>query len=80
MKEGKDVKVVSPGYLEENKIELQEKEKIDKLSSQGKTVVFVLIENKLAGAIALADIIREESKEAIKQIKGNGNKTDDAYR
>ena len=72
--EGKDVKVVSPGYLEENKIEIGEKEKIDKLSSQGKTVVFVLIENKLVGAIALADIIREESKEAIKQLKEMGIK------
>lgn len=71
---GNDVKVVSPGYLEENKIESQEKEKIDKLSAQGKTVVFVLIDNKLIGAIALADIIREESKEAIKQLKEMGIK------
>ena len=72
--EGKDVKVVSPGYLEENKIEIKEKDKIDKLSGQGKTVVFVLIENKLVGAIALGDIIREESKEAIKQLKEMGVK------
>lgn len=70
----KDVKVVSPGYLEENKIEIQQKEKIEKLSGQGKTVVFVLIDNKLTGAIALADIIREESKEAIKQLKELGIK------
>ncbi len=72
---GKDVKVVSPGYLEENKIELQEKEKIEKLSAQGKTVVFVLVDNKLTGAIALGDIIRDESKEAIKQLKELGIKT-----
>jgi P-type Cu2+ transporter len=71
---GKDAKVVSPGYLEENKIELQEKDKIEKLSAQGKTVVFVLIDYKLTGAIALADIIREESKEAIKQLKELGIK------
>lgn len=72
---GKNVKVVSPGYLKENNIELKEKEKIDNLSEQGKTVVFVLIENELKGAIALADIIREESKEAIKQLKDMGIKT-----
>ena len=72
---GKDVKVVSPGYLEENKIELQEKDKIEKLSAQGKTVVFVLFDNKLTGAIALGDIIRDESKEAIKQLKELGIKT-----
>ena len=71
----KDVKVVSPGYLEENKIEIKEKEKIEQLSGQGKTVVFVIIENKLTGAIALGDIIREESKEAIKQLKEMGIKT-----
>ena len=72
--EGKDVKVVSPGYLEENKIETKGKDKIDKLAGQGKTVVFVLIENRLVGAIALGDIIREESKEAIKQLKEMGVK------
>ena len=82
--DGKDVKVVSPGYLEESNLRghLDEnneqtskvREKIDKLSGEGKTVVFVLMENKLAGAIALADIIREESKEAIKQLKEMGIK------
>lgn len=71
---GKDVKVVSPGYLEENNIEIKEKENIDKLSGEGKTVVFILINSNLAGAIALADMIREESKEAIKQLKEMGIK------
>lgn len=71
---GKDVKVVSPGYLEENKIEIEQKEKIEQLSRQGKTVVFLLVDNKLTGAITLADIIREESKEAIKQLKELGIK------
>jgi len=71
---GKEVKVVSPGYLDENKIELKEKDKIQKLSGEGKTVVYLLIGNKLTGAIALADIIRGESKEAIKQLKEMGIK------
>ncbi len=65
---GKDIKVVSPGYLSENNIEVDNTQ-ISDISSQGKTVVFVLIDNKLAGAIALADIIREESKEAVKKLK-----------
>ena len=65
---------MSPGYLEENKIEIQQKEMIEQLSGQGKTVVFLLADNKLTGAIALADIIREESKEAIKQLKELGIK------
>ncbi len=68
---GKDVMIVSPGYLREKGIEMSD-ERIEKLSSQGKTVVFVLIDGKLAGAIALADIIRPESKEAISRLKQMG--------
>jgi Cu2+-exporting ATPase len=65
---GKNIKVISPGYLHENNIEFDNLQ-IKEISSQGKTVVFVLIDNELAGAIALADIIREESKEAVKKLK-----------
>jgi Cu2+-exporting ATPase len=68
---GKDVKTVSPGYLKENNIEVNDK-RINELSSQGKTVIFVLIDEEPAGAIALADIIRPESKEAISQLKAMG--------
>ena len=66
---GKSVSVVSPGYLKENNIKIESQQLIEKLSEQGKTVVFVLIDNRLTGAIALADMIREESKEAVKQLK-----------
>jgi Cu2+-exporting ATPase len=69
--EGKDVKIVSPGYLKENNI-LMEDERIEKFNSQGKTVVFVTIDGNLKGAIALADIVRDESKEAISKLKGMG--------
>ena len=68
---GKDVKVVSPGYLRENKFTINN-ERIDQLTSQGKTVIFVMIDGKLRGAIALADIIRPESKKAISLLKGMG--------
>jgi Cu2+-exporting ATPase len=70
---GKEVKVVSPGYLKENNIKADEKQ-TQKLSGQGKTVVFVIIDGKAKGAIALADIIRPESKEAIKRLKEMGIK------
>ncbi len=68
---GKEVKVVSPGYLKENKIKV-DSEQTRKLTEQGKTVVFVIIDGKLKGAIALADIIRPESKEAIRRLKEMG--------
>ncbi len=72
--EGMSVGVFSPGYLREKNINPND-ERIEKLSEQGKTVVFLLIDEKLTGAIALADIIREESKEAIAEFKKLGIKT-----
>ena len=68
---GRIVKVVSPGYLREKNIEVQDP-RIEKLSEEGKTVVFVLVDEEVAGAIALADIIRDESREAIKILKDMG--------
>lgn len=68
------VSVVSPGYLRDEKINVTDNQ-IEVLHEQGKTVVFLLIDNKLKGAIALADIIREESKEAIAKFKDLGIKT-----
>jgi len=68
---GKHIMIVSPGYLREKNIAFQNDE-IARLLSQGKTVVFVLVNGALAGAIALADIIRPESKEAISQLKDMG--------
>jgi Cu2+-exporting ATPase len=67
----KNVEVVSPGYLKELNIDFSN-EKVDKLLSEGKTIVFVIIEGEIKGAIGLADIIREESKEAIKEFKDMG--------
>jgi Cu2+-exporting ATPase len=66
--EGKDVKVVSPGYLRDQNIELSDK-RVEPLQAQGKTVVFVLVDGKLKGAIALADIVRPEAKQAIAALK-----------
>jgi Cu2+-exporting ATPase len=68
---GKEVKAVSPGYLKENGIEVNDG-RVEKLSSQGKTVIFVIVDGKLTGAIALADIIRPESKAAISKLKQMG--------
>lgn len=68
---GMDVKVISPGYLRQNNIAIND-ERIDKLSLEGKTVVFVMMDGELKGAVALADIIRPESKKAISMLKGMG--------
>jgi Cu2+-exporting ATPase len=63
--EGKKILVVSPGYLKENKIAIPDGFTAD----DTETVVFVIIDKKLAGYIALSDKIRPESAEAIKILK-----------
>ena len=72
--EGRDVLVVSPGYLRENNITMDD-ERIERLSAQGKTVIFVVIDGLVSGAVALADIIRPESREAIEGFKKMGIRT-----
>ena len=68
--ENKNVKVVSPGYVKEKNLEVPDKA----YKNQAETVVFVMVEDKLAGYIAMADEIREESYEAVKKLKSNGLK------
>ncbi|MEX1261888.1 MAG: heavy metal translocating P-type ATPase [Balneolaceae bacterium] len=68
---GTSVKVVSPGYVREHQFDYPA-DQVEKISSQGKTVVFVIIEDQLCGAIALGDQIRESSKNAIKKLHEMG--------
>lgn len=66
--EGKDIKVVSPGFLDEQSIAMTD-ERVQPLQAQGKTVVFILVDGQLKGAMALADIVRPEAKQAIAALK-----------
>jgi Cu2+-exporting ATPase len=67
---GKNIKVVSPGYLKEKQILIPS----NSSSSEAETIVFVLVDDQLGGYIALADEIRSESKSAIESFKKNGIK------
>jgi len=71
---GKLIKIVSPGYLNENNIEFRNDE-TGRLFEQGKTIVFVLKETSIIGIIALADRIKKESKEAIDELRKMNIKT-----
>lgn len=48
--------------------------KSDKLSEEGKTPLFFMKGDKLLGIIAVADVIKEESPQAIKQLQNMGIK------
>ena len=69
--EGKKILVVSPGYLKENSLTIPE----GFTANDTETVVFVIVNNQLAGYIALSDEIRPESAEAIKTLKENNIKS-----
>ncbi len=69
--EGKDIKIVSPGYLKDKKIEIPDK---IKSNEEDGTEVFVLIDEKIIGSIILSDEIRKDSYETVKQLKKNNIK------
>ncbi len=66
--DSKQIMVVSPGFMQSSNIDFDE-EKFGQLASQGKTVTFVLQEEKLLGMIALADIVRDSAKQAVDTLK-----------
>jgi Cu2+-exporting ATPase len=69
--EGKQIGVVSPGYLKENKLTVPD----GFTANDTETVVFVLIDKKLAGYITLSDEVRPESAEAIRILKDENIKS-----
>jgi Cu2+-exporting ATPase len=67
--DGRDVKVVSPGFLKENNLTA------DVHSSQAETTVFLIVENSVAGFVSLADEVRPESADAISVLHQQRIKT-----
>ncbi|HYT62269.1 MAG TPA: heavy metal translocating P-type ATPase, partial [Gemmatimonadales bacterium] len=69
--EGVEVNVVSPGFLKERSQTVNDA-RVARVAKQGKTVVYVLVDSRVVGAIALADIIRPESREALHRLRQMG--------
>lgn len=68
--EGNELYIGNRRILEIVGITQDEVEKrIDEIASQGKTIVLVTTKDKIQGIIGLADIIRDESREAIERLK-----------
>ncbi|HKJ90920.1 MAG TPA: heavy metal translocating P-type ATPase, partial [Oceanipulchritudo sp.] len=70
--DGRLIKVVSPGYLEDHDIERSSEE--EDLSERGQTVVYVLAGDEPLGLISLSDRVRESSKAALKSLRKRGIK------
>src|SRR5699024_2394086 len=71
MIDGKKVNVVSPGYVNSQDM-TYDKQQFNNMSEEGKTVVFVLLDDELIGMVALADIVRDTAKEAVAHLKDEG--------
>ncbi|MEE8517843.1 MAG: copper-translocating P-type ATPase [Dehalococcoidia bacterium] len=69
--DGANVKIVSPGYLRDEGLSVEDP-RVDAIASQGKTVVFELVDGRIEAAFALADIVRPESRSAVDALKQMG--------
>ena len=55
-------------------IEITMKKELDELASQGKTPMYMAIDGKFLGIIAVADVMKEEAIDTIKELKTRGYK------
>jgi len=70
--EGVNLFVGNRALMEEIGAEVPEDPHLVALGQQGKTVIYAGADNRLLGAIALADLIRDESREAVEALRGMG--------
>ncbi len=64
-------------YVEENKLTVPKEiaNAVKQAAKEGKTEVYLITNKKVIGALGLADIVREESKQTIKILREMGIKT-----
>lgn len=71
--EGQEILLGNRKLLVERNISLEKLEEIsNKLAGEGKTPMYVAIEYKIAGIVAVADTVKENSKKAIEQLHKMG--------
>ncbi|MDQ5972607.1 MAG: P-type Cu2+ transporter [Patescibacteria group bacterium] len=75
---GKDVFIAaSYRYIQENKLTVPDEiaKAVKQAAKEGKTEVYLVTNNKVVGALGLADIVRTQSKQTIATLKNMGIKT-----
>ncbi|TKJ28812.1 MAG: copper-translocating P-type ATPase [Chloroflexi bacterium B3_Chlor] len=70
--EGMKLAVGNRALLADLSLSLPDNPRLAELEAQGKTVIYAAADGRLVGAIALADLIREESREAVQALKEMG--------
>ncbi|MGL4774631.1 MAG: heavy metal translocating P-type ATPase [Clostridium sp.] len=73
--DGKEVLLGNKKLMNEEKINVESKlAESDKLANEGKTPMYIAIDNKFAGIIAVADTVKGSSKKAIETLHQMGIK------
>jgi len=71
--DGKQVMLGNEKFMNEEAVAIGDlKQKAGALSEQGKTPMFVSVDNKIAGIIAVADTLKEDSVSAVKALRNLG--------
>ncbi len=70
--DGKVCHIGNQRLLEQKEIAIPDAEVVSKLRTEGKTLMFVVCEDKVIGIIAASDTVRESSREAIMSLRRFG--------
>jgi len=70
--DGTKLAVGNPALMADLGLSVPDDPRLAEIARQGKTVVYAAADGWLVGAIGLADLIREESREAVRALKGMG--------
>ncbi len=75
--DGKEVMIGGPALIESQNIVVPSElaGQAEAAGKKGQTVIFVIESGAMIGAVALADVIREESREALRALKAMGVRT-----
>ncbi len=72
--EESEVLIGNVKLMKAKNIEITMKKELDELASQGKTPMYMAIDGKFLGIIAVADVMKEEAVDTIKELKTRGYK------
>lgn len=71
--DGKDILAGNKRLMTESNISLENLEETsNRLAGEGKTPMYIALDNKMAGIVAVADTVKENSKKAIEQLHKMG--------
>ncbi len=70
--DGQKILMGNKKLMIDKKVEIALQKESDYLAQQGKTPMYVAIDDKLAGIIAVADVVKPSSKRAIEVLHGMG--------